>query len=55
MAVTLHEIGRCLFKMNELTDAKNHLERALSIEQQLSSDVATDRGVAIILLVLVDV
>ena len=40
MSVTLHYIGQCLSNMNELANAKDHLERALKIHQRISSDVA---------------
>ena len=49
MAYTLHDIGQCFLKMNKVTDAKKYLEKALEIEQRTSSDVTTDREVAITL------
>ena len=33
-------------RMNELTDAKEHLEKALEIQQTISSDINTDEDVA---------
>ena len=38
--------GQVLFEMKKYTDAKELFEKALNIQQQISSDVATDRNVA---------
>ena len=38
MAVTMHEIGRCLCGMNKHTEAMEYLEKALQIEKQISLD-----------------
>ena len=45
MAHTMHEIGRCLLKMNKLTEAQEYLEKALQIEKQISLDVDKDESV----------
>ena len=46
VAVTLHDIGRCLIEINEYIDTKDYLERVLKIQQRTSIDVADDRKVA---------
>ena len=43
----MNVIGQCLINMNKLYDAKEFLEKALKIKQTISSDVASDRDVAI--------
>ena len=50
--MTLHVLGRCLVDMNELVDAKDHLERSLNIKQRISHDPATDREMAVTLHVI---
>ena len=47
MAHTLHTIGRYLNQMNKPSDAREYLERAVIIEQKISSNVSTDRSVAL--------
>ena len=42
-------IGRELLEMSKLIDAKEYLEKSLKIKQQLSSDLATDKDMAMIL------
>ena len=46
MATALHVIGRCLIVTNKFSYAKEYLENALKNEQQVSNDLATDKGVA---------
>ena len=33
MAITMHEIGRCLLDMNKHTEAMEYLEKALQIDK----------------------
>ena len=42
-------IGRELLKINKFIDAKEYLEKSLKIKQQLSSDLAADKDMAMIL------
>ena len=46
MAITMHEIGRCLLEMNKLTEAMEYLEKALQIKKLISLDVDKDKSVA---------
>ena len=47
MAITMHEIGRCLLNTNKHTEAMEYLEKALRIMKQISLDVDNDESVAI--------
>ena len=42
----LYSMGKILYEMKKFIDAKEYLERALKIKQQMSKDVGTDKEVA---------
>ena len=48
-AITLHELGRNLMKMNKYVEAKNYSEKALQIKEIISPDLEFDRSVAVTL------
>ena len=54
MAITIHEIGRCLRGMNKHTEAMEYLEKVLRNKKQISLDVDKDGSVAITMHCMVD-